>query len=126
MVLVDTSGWIRALAKRSPYVNRLDRLLSVNEVAGHDFVYGELVIGDKGGRAEFLSAYEQIYRSSTLSHRDVVAFVRARRLYGRGVGWIDVHLLASAIAGRLQLWTADECFGDVANELGAAYRLPAG
>ena len=124
MVLVDTSVWIRALANRSPYVTRLDRLLSLNEVAGHELVYGELLIGDKGGRARFLAIYEQIYRANTLPHRDVVAFVRARRLFGRGVGWIDVHLLASAIADRLQLWTADPRFGDVAEEFGVAYRLP--
>ena len=57
-------------------------------------------------------------------HRDVVAFVRERDLYGRGVGWIDIHLLASAIVGRLQLWTADPRFAAVAKELGVAYETP--
>jgi hypothetical protein len=42
-------------------------------------------------------------------------------LYGRGVGWIDIHLLASAIVGRLRLWTADPRFAGVAKELGVAY-----
>jgi hypothetical protein len=54
-------------------------------------------------------------------HRDVVAFVRDRDLQGRGVGWIDIHLLASALVGRLRLWTADPRFSAVAGELGAAY-----
>jgi hypothetical protein len=54
-------------------------------------------------------------------HRDVVEFVRHRDLHGRGVGWIDVHLLASAIVGRLQLWTADPRFSAAADEFGVAY-----
>ena len=58
-------------------------------------------------------------------HRDVVAFVRDRDLHGRGVGWIDIHLLASAVVGRLQLWTADPCLSAVANHFGVAYEAPA-
>jgi hypothetical protein len=57
-------------------------------------------------------------------HRDVVEFVRARDLHGRGVGWIDIHLLASAVVGRLQLWTADPRFAAMAGELGVAYEIP--
>jgi hypothetical protein len=57
-------------------------------------------------------------------HQEVVAFVRDRRLFGRGVGWIDIHLLASAIVGRLQVWTADLGFAAVAEELGVAYHIP--
>jgi hypothetical protein len=57
-------------------------------------------------------------------HRDVVAFVRDRGLHGRGVGWIDVHLLASAVVGRLQLWTDDPRFSAVADEVGVAYEAP--
>jgi hypothetical protein len=56
-------------------------------------------------------------------HRDVVQFVRDRDLHGRGVGWIDVHLLASAIVGRLQLWTAAPRFSAVANEFGVDYEV---
>ena len=46
MVLVDTSAWIRFLANRAPYAGELDRLLDLNEVTGHQLVYGELLIGD--------------------------------------------------------------------------------
>ena len=121
MVLVDTSVWIRSLAGRAPYMAEMDRLLGRDEVAGHDLVYGELLIGDRGGRKKLLAAYERIPQASIVPHREVVAFVRDRDLHGRGVGWIDVHLLASAIAGRLQLWTADPRFSAVAKELGVAY-----
>jgi len=125
MVLVDTSVWIRFLANRTPYAIELDRLLSLDEVSGHELVYGELLIGDRGGRGKLLAAYEQMHQASIVPDRDVVAFVRHRDLSGRGVGWIDIHLLASAIVGRLQLWTADPRFAAVAKELGVAYEMPA-
>ena len=122
MVLVDTSVWIRFLANRAPHAAALDRLLDLDEVTGHELVYGELLIGDRGGRRKLLAAYERIHQAEMVPHHDVVAFVRDRRLHGRGMGWIDVHLLASAIVGRLQLWTADPRFSTVANELGVAYQ----
>jgi predicted nucleic acid-binding protein len=125
MVLVDTSVWIRFLAGRSPYEAELDRLLGLDEVTGHELVYGELLIGDRGGRRKLLAAYERMHQAIMVPHRDVVAFVRDRDLHGRGVGWIDVHLLASAIVGRLQLWTADPRFCAAANQFGVAYEAPA-
>jgi len=125
MVLVDTSVWIRFLANRPPYAAALDRLLSLDEVTGHELVYGELLIGDRGGRRKLLAAYAQMHQAGMVPHREVVAFVRDRDLHGRGVGWIDVHLLASAIVGRLQLWTADTRFSVLASEFGVAYQAPA-
>ena len=66
-----------------------------------------------------------MHQAAMVPHREVVAFVRDRDLQGRGVGWIDVHLLASAIVGRLQLWTAAPRFSAVADALGVAYTVPA-
>jgi hypothetical protein len=121
MVLVDTSVWIRYLAGRPPYLAELGGLLGLDEVTGHELVYGELLIGDRGGRRKLLVAYERMHQAAMIPHRDVVAFVRDRDLDGRGVGWIDVHLLASAIVGRLQLWTADARLLAMADEFGVAY-----
>ena len=121
IVLVDTSVWIRFLSNRAPYAAELDELLTRDAVSGHDFVYGELLIGDKGGRKRLLAGYEQMHQAPVVAHADVVAFVRERRLYGRGVGWIDAHLLASALVGRLRLWTADPRLATLAKELGIAY-----
>jgi predicted nucleic acid-binding protein len=58
MILVDTSVWIRFLTNQSPYANRLDALLDRGEVTGHELVYGELLIGDRGGRTKLLASYE--------------------------------------------------------------------
>lgn len=120
-VLVDTSVWIRFLANRAPYAAQLDDALSRDEVSGHDFVYGELLVGDRGGRKELLANYERMDQAPLVPHAEVVAFVRARRLNGRGIGWIDAHLLASALVARLKLWTADSPLATVAAELGIAY-----
>jgi predicted nucleic acid-binding protein len=121
MVLVDTSVWIRFLANREPHASGLDHLLQRDEVVGHELIFGELLIGDRGGRPKLLAAYEQMAQASVIPHPDVVRFVRERRLQGRGVGWIDVHLLASALVDRLRLWTVDPRFAEVADELAVAY-----
>ena len=121
MVLVDTSVWIRFLAGREPYAGELDRLLSNDEVLGHDFVYGELLIGDRGGRTKLLETYKAMRQAEPLANIEVVEFVRHRRLNGRGIGWIDAHLLASAIVVRSTLWTADHPLDAVAQEIGVAW-----
>ena len=95
--------------------------MSRGEVSGHDFVYGELLIGDKGGRKQLLAAYEQMHQAPIVTHGEIVMFVRERRLHGRGIGWIDAHLLASALVGRLQLWTADPRLTLLAKRFGIAY-----
>jgi len=121
IVLVDTSVWIRFLSNRAPFAAELETLLSRDEVSGHEFVYGELLIGDKGGRMRLLTDYEQMHQAPVVLHGDGVAFVRDRRLHGRGIGWIDAHLLASALVGRLKLWTIDPALATVAKELRISY-----
>ncbi len=124
MVLVDTSVWIRFLANRQPYAAGLSILLDAEEVAAHEMVYGELLVGDRGGRPKLLADYQHMHYAITVPHREVVIFVRSRSLNGRGLGWIDVHLLASAIVERMALWTADERVALVAQEVGVAYKPP--
>jgi predicted nucleic acid-binding protein len=120
-VLADTSVWIRFLTNRAPYAAGLRELLNRGEVAGHDLVFGELLIGDRGGRAVLLAAYELMDQAPPIPHAEVAAFVRDRGLHGRGIGWLDAHLLASALVGRLRLWTADSALATVAADLGIAY-----
>jgi predicted nucleic acid-binding protein len=122
MVLVDTPVWIRFLANRGPYAEELDRLLNRDEVLRHELVYGELLIGDQAGRRKFLADFEHIPQAVAVPHREVVEFVRYRNLHGRGIGWIDAHLLASAIVGRCELWTADSRLAAIALEFRVSYR----
>ena len=122
MVLVDTSVWIRGLAGEARLREQLDALLAGDEVAGHELVYGELLIGDRGGHRAFLDSYNRMHRAEMVPHEEIVTFVHARELHGRGIGWIDVHLLASAIASRMRLWTADRELAGLAANLGIAYQ----
>jgi len=103
MILVDTSVWIRFLAIRTPYAVELDRLLSLDEVTGHELVYGELLTGESRRAPEAVGCLRRgnIRRKSSLT------------------------ILASAIVGRLRLWTADACCAAVARELGVAYTTEA-
>ena len=121
MVLVDTSIWVRFLHNRGPSAKELRFLLEGGVVCGHDLVFGELFIGDPSGRLKLLALYPNFHQSPMLSHQDVVNFVRSRRLHGRGAGWIDVHLLASALVSGHQFWTADSDLLSIARELGVAY-----
>jgi len=75
IVLVDTSVWIRFLSNRAPLATELDALLSRDEVSGHEFVYGELLIGDKGGRRQLLADYQHMHQAPVVPHRHVVEFV---------------------------------------------------
>ena len=123
MVLVDTSIWIRFLAGTEPYASNLDRLLSGDEVLGHDFVYGELLIGDRGVRARLLAQYKVMRQAALVANPEVVEFVRHHKINARGIGWIDAHLLASAIVANSRLWTADRPLAAVAQDIGVAYRI---
>lgn len=125
MVLVDTSVWIGFLAGREPYASGLDELLGRDDVVGHEMVFGELLIGEAGsGRRHLIEAYSQMYQAATIPHEEVVEFVRMRRLNGRGVGWIDIHILASAVVAGLQVWTAEPRFAALAGALRIAYSPP--
>jgi predicted nucleic acid-binding protein len=121
MVLVDTSVWIRFLAGKEPFATTLSDLLSRDQVAGHEMIFGELLIGDRGGRLKLLESYVKIHQAPTVPHGEVLEFVRARKLFGLGVGWIDVHVLASAVVSRMQIWTADPRFAGAAEDLQVAF-----
>jgi predicted nucleic acid-binding protein len=122
VVLIDTSIWILFLAGREPQSNALDELLAGDLVLSHDLVQGELLIGDRGqARTRLLAAYCEIHRARTVPHAEVVEFVEARKLRGRGIGWIDCHLLASTVVERCTLWTADAHLADLAAELRIAH-----
>jgi len=122
-VLVDTSIWILFLAGTEPYASNLDRLLSNDEVLGHDFVYGELLIGDRGARTKLLAEYKMMRQASLVANSEVVEFVKHHKINGRGIGWIDAHLLASVIVASSRIWTADRPLADVAQDFGVAYRF---
>jgi len=124
MVLLDTSIWIRFLAGHEPYPSQVRPLLAAGRVVGHDLIDGELLIGDRGARRPWLALLKQITHLATVPHAEVVRFVQDRHLTGRGIGWVDAHLLAAALVRQVPLWTADQPLAALSRDLRIAYHPP--
>lgn len=115
MILVDTSVWIQHLRAGNP---RLGELLHDRQVLTHPFVLGELACGNLRNRGEILTRLAALRAARVAEHGEVLSFVDSVRLYGRGLGWIDVHLLASARLTQCGLWTLDRRLQSAAAALG--------
>jgi predicted nucleic acid-binding protein len=102
MILVDTSVWIEHLRAGN---DRLRDLLFGEQVLCHPFIIGELACGTMQKRGDILSMLKALPEARLLGHEEVLGFLDVRRLYGRGIGWVDAHLLASALLTRCMLWT---------------------
>jgi len=114
-MLVDTSVWVEHLRRGDP---ALIGLLNREEVECHLFIVGELACGLLRRRSEVLELLQKLPHVPVASHEEVLTFIEQRRLMGRGIGWIDAHLLASAGLADTQLWTRDRRLSDVARALG--------
>ena len=117
MILVDTSIFIYHGRHRD---RRLAEWLTEGLVLGHPFVQGELACGTMPRRTEVLTLFDHLPPATVLSHQEMLHFVDRRQLMGRGLGWIDLHLLASTLASRATLATRDQRLSRVAETLGVA------
>ncbi len=117
MILADTSVWVDHLRNGNP---QLHRHLEAGNVACHPFVIGELACGRMPDRADVLALLAKLPAPPVADHDEALAFVHARRLEGKGLGWIDVHLLASAALGDARLWTLDKRLRSAAEAIGVA------
>jgi len=104
-MLVDTSVWVDHLRRRNA---TLVALLEQTQVWTHAFIVGELACGNLAQRDKVLSALTALPQAPVAGHDEVLAFLEAHRLMGRGLGWVDIHLLASAKLGKLPFWTLDK------------------
>jgi predicted nucleic acid-binding protein len=104
MILVDTSVWINHFRKGG---SNLRELLSKDLVLVHPFVMGELACGNPKNRARILSDLEALPSAVSATHEEVMRLTEDRKLWGLGIGWIDAHLLASALLSNGQFWTLD-------------------
>ena len=104
MTIVDTSVWVHHLRHGNA---RLRWLLENGEVLCHPFIVGELACGSIANRKEVLELLEALPIASIAEHDEVMHFLHEKRLFGRGLGWIDLHLLASAWLSNASLWTTD-------------------
>ena len=123
MILVDTSVWIDFFRRRSD--DHFSSLLEGESVVMHDFVFGEIAMGSPRDRKTSLAMLGNLHRVPTASHFEVIRLVESARLFGLGLSYIDIHLLASAIASAdyapVRLWTRDTELNRQALRLGVAY-----
>ena len=119
MILADTSVWVEHLRCEG---HALAGLLEEGVVLCHPFVVGELACGSLSNRDRFLRLLAALPQVQVAEHEEVVQLVRARKLHARGLGWIDMHLLASVLLAGCALWTLDKRLETVAGELGVAAR----
>lgn len=123
MILVDTSIWIDYI--RAGSHDRLDDLLEGQSVVMHDFVFGEIAMGSPKDRKSILAMLSSLHRIPTASHFEVMTFVESANLFGLGLTYIDVHLLAAAQASGdlepVRLWTRGTELLKQAGRFGVAY-----
>ena len=121
MILVDTSLWVEHL--RSPNAI-LSELLNSDEVLGHPFVAGELALGNLRQRDDILRILRRLPQATSASHGEVLRFIDREALYGRGIGYVDAHLLAAVrLTADAKLWAHDRRLQAVAAQLGLAAPL---
>jgi hypothetical protein len=118
VLLVDTSVWIQHLRAGS---DPLKTLLDEGLVFCHPFVIGELACGQMRNRETILQLLSALPQVLVADHGEALELLERYALFGRGVGWIDVHLLAAALLSGVRLWTLDKRLMRIAAELGVSY-----
>jgi predicted nucleic acid-binding protein len=120
MILVDTSVWIDHFRRGN---KRLQALLNEEMVLCHSFVVGELACGNLHNREEILNLLAALPEGQVAEHSEVLHILHSHKLYGQGLGWIDSHLLASALLSDCDLWTLDKLLRSAAKQLGISFEL---
>lgn len=120
MILVDTSVWVDHLRRGDA---RLVELLERANVAMHPFVVGEVACGNLRDRSSVLQLLQDLPAAVVAEGEEVLSFIERHVLHGKGIGYVDVHLLASvALTVGAQLWTRDGRLQAVAEALGCAFQ----
>jgi predicted nucleic acid-binding protein len=113
-VLVDTSVWVDHFRHGNA---ALTQRLTDGVVWVHPFVMGELACGSLRRRPEILSLLATLPQAPVVFHREALELLESQALFGRGLGWVDVHLLASARLSGIGLWTLDVRLDSAARDL---------
>lgn len=122
MILVDTSVWVDHLRSDD---SALTELLEQNRVLMHPMILGELACGNLQNRQLLLQLWQQLQSLSTVTHEEVLYFIEQHKLMGKGIGYVDAHLLASVVlTAGTSLWTRDKRLAIIAAELQCAWENP--
>ena len=121
MILVDTSVWVDHFRGANP---ALSEVLGGALVLTHPFVIGELACGSLSNRTRILADLNALPLAVSATHEEVLRLIEQRELWGRGIGWIDGHLLASALLSNCELWTLDRQLHQAADGAGVKLISP--
>jgi len=119
MVLIDTSVWINYLRNGDQH---LEKLLFDGDVVCHTHIIGELACGNLKNRREIISLLQALPVTQVVEFQEFLYFIEQHKLSGKGVGFVDIHLLASAQLDLVPLWTADKRLKAVATGLNLNYK----
>jgi predicted nucleic acid-binding protein len=114
MVLVDTSVWVSHLRDGNA---EMANLLNDGRVLCHPLIVGELACGNLKERAVILSFLQLLPMSIEAEHEEVLSFIDNNRLMGKGMGYVDVHLITSAVLTGVPIWTLDKKLAQTADSL---------
>jgi len=120
-VLVDSSIWVGHFRKTD---TKLTELLEGEQVLAHPFVVGELACGQIRHRKEIVELLMALPSATKAGDDEVLFLIEEQRFMGRGLGLIDVHLLASCLTDRCQLWTSDKALAATASQMGVSWGQP--
>ena len=118
-ILVDTSVWINFLRYGD---KQHEEVLNQGLVLCHPYIIGELACGHLSNREKILSLLHDLPMATVVEHYEVLHFIDRHNLMGRGLGYIDIHLLASAMLTGVKLWTMDKTLVKMAKKLYAHYQ----
>lgn len=119
MLLVDTSVWVFHFREGNA---ELANLLNNGEVVCHPFVVGELACGNPKNRNEILSLLQSLPMSIQAEHEEVLELIERNQLMGKGLGYVDIHLIASAMLTGISIWTHDKKLEQAANALRISHK----
>lgn len=120
MILVDTSVWVDHFRRNNP---TLQAILLDGKAACHQLIIGELVCGNFKNRTEIIELLQSLPQVPQVSFDEYLYFVEKRNLFGKGIGYVDIHLLASAVISQTKIWTLDKRLQNQAVSLSMSYTI---
>jgi predicted nucleic acid-binding protein len=118
VILADTSVWVDHFRRGNP---GLQKLLLAGEILTHPFVVGEIACGNLHKRTEVLVFLHALPAANAATDEEVLWLIEQKRWHGKGIGWVDAHLLASALLTGCPLWTLDRCLRATAIQAGVGH-----